>query len=147
MVKNTDITWYIKDNAGKSFISQEDYYAGSCYPEKDFIVDIEVWNNRWNNNEATDDANNCILTLEFTNAEDSILFNYCYVNINNTGYKKVYYDNYNIVSLQLGDILGEKNNGSSMCINNYKTIGLKFSEIPTNLKDGLRTLMFNLEYS
>lgn len=145
-MKKANLTWYVKDE-DQAYVSQNDFYAGSCVPSKDFILDLEIWNNRWNTTEDVENIQNCILTLEFINAEDSILFNYCSININNIGYQKINAEDLNLVSVKLGDILGQRNNGSSVYTNNYKSISVKFSNVPSNIKDGLKTLIFNIEHS
>lgn len=144
MVK-PNVSWYVKEE-DDVFVAHTNYHAGTCIPDSDFIIDIQLWNNRWNNSEDAKDMTNAKLILSFAYAEDSILLSLCKVKIGNGPYSEFDLSEFNRGIVELGDISGEKNDGSADCTNNYRDISLKFSGIPANLKNSLKSMYFDVQF-
>ena len=50
-MKGANVNWFVKE-PDEVYVAHTEYYAGSCNSSEDFIVDVELWNNRWNNTES-----------------------------------------------------------------------------------------------
>lgn len=144
-MKKPELTWYVKE-PDDSYVAYDDYYAGSCNSTEDLIVDIEVWNNRWNNKEDVADMTNAKLVISFSTAEDSVLLSLCKVKVNNDEFIKPDTSEFNRALVNLGTISGAQNNGTSSNTKNYKKISIKFSGMPDNIKDGLRSMFLDVQY-
>ena len=140
-----DLTWYVKE-PDEVYVAHTDYYAGSCNVNEDFVVDVELWNNKWNNKEDVADMHNTKLVISFANAEESVLLSLCEVKVNDGKYTKPNTSEFNRGLIELGTISGKKNNGSISNTENYKRISIKFSNIPSNFKDGLKSMFLDAQY-
>lgn len=138
-----NISWFIKEN-NESYSSYTEYFAGSCLPNKDFIIDLEVWNNRWNAEQDVEDIANGKLEISFTNAEDSVLLSLCRIKIDNGIYQNLNNSEFNRGLISIGNLSGKANTGTYDNINNYKKITIKFSNVPGNFKDGFKTMLLNI---
>ena len=144
-MKNANISWYVKEQ-DNTYVSHTDYYAGTCMPNKDFIVDAEIWNNRWNISEDVSNMHNSKLVISFANIEDSILLSLCSVSINDGPYNATNTQELNRALVLLGSIYGTKNNGSESNTDNYKKISVKFSNIPDSFREGLKSMFLDIQF-
>lgn len=140
-----NVSWFVKEPDGV-FVAHNDYYHGSCIPGEDYIIEVEVWNNKWNINEDINNMTNTKLAISFSSAEDSSLLSLCEVDVDGLGYNKPNTTEFNRGIVDLGTILGTKNNGDPINKDNYKRIAIKFSNIPTNFKNGLKSMFLDLQY-
>lgn len=139
------LTWYVKDTED-SYTSVDSWYAGSCIPNQDFILEIQIWNNRWNTLNDVENITNAKLILSFENAEDSVLFQLCEVKINDGSYEKPAISSINKAVVTLGTIYGTKNAGTDSDTDNHKDISIKFSNVPSNFSEGLKSLFIDIDY-
>lgn len=144
-MKKANVSWFVKE-PDDVYVAHTDYYHGSCIPGEDFIIDIEVWNNKWNSVEDAADMENAKLAISFANAEDSVLLSLCEVKVNDGSYNKVDTTEFNRGIVELGTIAGIKNNGHASNTDNYKQISIKFSNIPSNFKNGLKSMFVDIQY-
>lgn len=142
---NANISWFVKE-IDDTFVEHTEYYAGTCNNEENLEIEVELWNNRWNTQEDVDDINNAKLLISFAAAEDSSLLSFCTVKVENDEYKKPEIVTFNRACVELGDISGEKNDGSSSNTKNYKRISIKFSKIPATYKSGLKSMFLDIQY-
>ena len=138
------ISWYIKED--DDYIQDNDYYLGSFSSSSDILMKIQVWNNRYGN-ESVEDIENARLSIYFDTVEDSSLLQYCTISINNDEFIKpeIYL---NRATINIGTLLGTFNSGmdNEKNIDDYKNIIVKFSNMPTNLKNGLKNLFLDIEF-
>lgn len=138
------ISWYIKED--DDYVQDNDYYLGSFSSSSDILIKIQVWNNRYGN-ESVEDIENARLSIYFDTVEDSSLLQYCTISINNDEFIKpeIYL---NRATINIGTLLGTFNSGmdNEKNIDNYKNIIVKFSNMPTNLKNGLKNLFLDIEF-
>ena len=118
MSGNPVLSWYIKEN-DETYSCTNSYYAGSCIPNQDFIIQIQIWNNRWNIQNDVDNINNAKLILTFEHAEDSILFQLCEIKIDDNNYIKPTIETINKATVNIGTIYGTKNAGTILDKDNY----------------------------
>lgn len=138
------ITWFIKE-PDDNYVAHTDYYAGYCNSSDDFIVDIEIWNNRWNTNESVDDIENAKLVITFADANDAILLKLCEIKLGDESYVKIDDSEFNRGVFDIGNISGQSNNGSYAYIDNYKKVSIKFNGIPGNT-DSLKSMFLDIQY-
>lgn len=144
-MSSADVSWYIKE-PDDTYIACTEYFAGSCNSKEDFILYLDLWNNRWNNKEDVDDMVDAKLVISFLNAEDSILLSLCTVQIEDNDFVKVETMDLNKGVVNIGTISGQKNNGNENNIYNHKKIIIKFSNIPNNLRDGLKSMFLDVQF-
>ena len=137
------LTWYIKDDEG-IFSESNEYYAGSCGQGNDLEICIQIWNNRWNIQNDAEDIANAKLILSFLNPEDSVLLQLCTIKVNDNDYKSPVIESINRGTIDIGTLYGYKNNGELTYIDNYKTINIRFSNIPHSFQNGLKQLYLDL---
>jgi hypothetical protein len=142
---NINLSWFVKE-PDNTYNAYTEYYAGTCNSNSDFIIDVDLWNNRWNTKEDIDDATNTKLTISFENVEDSIMLQLCTVSINGGTFEVPNISTLNKGIVDLGTISGAKNNGNDNNSYNHKKIIIKFSNIPSNLKDGLKSMFLNVQF-
>lgn len=138
------ISWYIKED--EDYIQDNEYYLGSYSSEEDIIINVQVWNNRYGNSDV-ENIEEGRLAVYFDTIEDSSLLQYCSVSINNGEYITPTID-INRAIVTIGDLYGNYNNGleDSSNENNFKNLKIKFSKLPTNLKNGLKNLFLDIEF-
>lgn len=141
-MKEPIINWFVNEDNQYSACSE--YYAGTYNLKDDFIIESEVWNNKWGTEDVADIPNG-ILCISFANAEDSVLLKFCEVKINDDVYRKVDNTEFNRGTIKVGRLSGSKNNGSSSNTDNYKKITIKFSNAPTNIRDELKNMFISIE--
>lgn len=142
-MKTPIISWYIKDN--DDYIQDDEFYYGSVNPGLGVSLTIQVWNNRYGQSEVQS-ISNARLAIYFENAEDSILLNYCTVRINEeivSGIQK----ELNRLTVPLGTLSGEANSGLDNSNNklNFKNVDIIFSDLPQNLKSGLKSMYLDID--
>lgn len=138
----TNINWYIYNE--EEYVQDNDYYLGSFTSSSTITLSIQVWNNRYGSMEI-DTIENARLNLSFDSIEDAALFNYCTVTVNNS-IKEMYIENGSAI-IDIGILSGQANDGLENNLNkdNYKNIEIKFTNMPNNLKNGLKNLYLNIE--
>lgn len=144
-MKNANVNWFVKE-PDDVYVAHTEYYAGSCNSEEDFILDVELWNNRWNNKEDVQDMKNAKLVISFESAEDSILLSLCEVKINDGTFNKPDTSEFNRGIVELGTIIGDKNNGHESNVDNYRRLCIKFSNIPRNFRSGLKSMFLDVQF-
>lgn len=77
------ITWYAKVGDKETYENTNDIYAGYYDGSKTLSVTMQLWNNRWGE-ENVADLKDFYLALSFDNIEDSSLFEYCKIILNKT---------------------------------------------------------------
>lgn len=143
MVNKPIISWHIKEN--DSIMEYEDYYSGSYVPGDTIRMEIQVWNNRNGLSDAVD-IDNAYLSIAFEKAEDNMILNFLKVDVEDTGFKKPELE-IERAEIELGILSGHKNDGIANTNNkdNYKNISIEITNLPANLKSGLRNMLFNIE--
>ena len=144
-MNNPVITWFVKEDDGV-YTAHTNYYAGSCNPNEDFYIELEVWNNRWNNTEDVKNAENAEFILTFENAEDSSLLLLCEAKVGEGDFNKINLTDFNKGSISLGTLSGGRNTGVLSHTDNYRRITLKFSNVPGNFKEGLKSMIAYIDY-
>lgn len=142
-MNNPIISWYIQEDNG--YIQDDEYYLGSFTSNSNIELNVQVWNNRYGSKNV-DNIDNARLSIYFDNIEDSSLLQYCTVSINNESYVSPDIE-VNRATLYIGNLSGSLNNGleSSQNNSNYKNINLKFSNLPSNLKNDLKNMFLDIE--
>lgn len=144
-MKSANVNWFVKE-PDDVYVAHTEYYAGSCNSSEDFIIDIELWNNKWNNKEDVAHMRNTKLVISFANAEDSVLLSLCEVKVNDGTFNKPDTSEFNRGIVELGTISGAKNNGHESNTDNYRKITIKFSNIPNNFRSGLKSLFLDTQF-
>lgn len=143
-MEQASISWYIKED--DDYVQDNDYYLGSFSSLMDITLNVQVWNNRYGN-ETVENVDNARLSIYFDTVEDSSLLQYCTVSINNNEFTKPSIT-LNRAVIEIGDLYGTYNNGleDTSNSNNYKNLSIKFSKMPSNLKNGLKNLFLDIEF-
>ena len=142
-MKDLEISWHVLD--GNEFIQDEDFYLGSYNSSNEIKMSLQVWNNRYGQ-EETEGIENAKVAISFDSIEDSYLLKYCTVSVD----KGIAFIP-NIVLdrgvIEIGSLLGIPNDGrdNSKNATNFKQVDLIFKDMPRNLKHGLKNLYFDLE--
>lgn len=144
-MKSANVNWFVKE-PDEVYVAHTEYYAGSANSSEDFVIDVELWNNRWNNVESVADMINTKLIISFANAEDSVLLSFCEVKVDSGSFIKPDLSEFNRGIVNLGDILGSRNNGGDSNTDNYRRLTIKFSNIPNNLRSGLRSMFLDTQF-
>lgn len=144
-MNSPNLTWYIKE-ADDAFVAHTEFFAGYCSSEDDFTIEMEIWNNRWNNTEDVEDVKNSKLVISFKDPESSVLLRLCSVKVNDSDYVAVDDSEFNRGLVDIGNISGQKNNGSSIYQDNFKRVSIKFSNLPGNM-EGLKSMYLDLQYN
>lgn len=142
------ISWHvleeINDN-GFEYMQCKTYNEeGSYVPGEIIKKTIQVWNN-CNGNNNVQDANDCKLVVAFKNFEDNILLNLITIQIDENEETALSMD-IDRGYIDIGNLSGLANNGSSLNNSNYKTIRFSIGPIPENIKSELKSMYFYLEY-
>ena len=143
-MEGAKVNWFVKE-PDNVYTAHDEYYAGTCSPDSDFLLETELWNNKWNSTDVAD-MKNAKLIISFASAEDSVLLSLCTVSVDGEEFTKPDTNEFNRATVNLGTISGDKNNGSSNYKDNYRRIAIKFSNIPTNFKDGLKSMFLDVQY-
>lgn len=138
-----NITWHISEDG--DYIQDTEYYLGSFNSESTIQLNVQVWNNRYGQ-KSIDSIKDARLAIYFENAEDSILFNYCTISVEEGSAIKPEIE-LNKVVVNIGELSGEPNNGIANDKNriNYKNIRISFENFPRNLKNGIKNMFLDIE--
>lgn len=137
------ITWHIIEE--DETMQENEYYLGSYSPNEEIQLSFQVWNNRYGQIEA-ETIDNARLAIYFETFEDNAILNYCTVSVNEGEFSKPEID-VNKATLYIGELNGTINNGSATDKNrtHFKNVTLKFTNLPSNLKNGLKNLFIDIE--
>ena len=143
------ISWQILDQVA---IDEYEYVQYKSYTEEGSFIPgdtinktIQVWNN-YLGTEDVQDALNCSLVVAFKNFEDNFLLNLMNIKVHGRENLELEIDVDRGV-IDIGDLSGIANSGTSGHEMNYRTIELSIGPIPNNIKSELKGLYFYLEYS
>lgn len=141
-MNKANIDWFILDS--DEYIQDTELYLGSFTSDSSIEIIIQIWNNRYGLEEV-ESIENARLSMKFDSFEDSTLFNYCSVKVNNSDVDLDLIANKAIINI--GSLSGQINDGIDNAGNrdNYKDIIIKFSNFPSSLKNGLKNLYLNIE--
>lgn len=141
---NSKITWYILEDNEYIQENNNEYFLGSFAPNNEIKLTVQVWNNRYGKT-AVESIENARLAIYFESIEDNILLNYCTVNINDNNIKVPISFNKGIIDIGL--LSGSSNNGVDSIDNiyNFKNITFTFKDFPSNLRNGLKNMILDIE--
>lgn len=140
---NPQISWFvIEDDTPTPY---EEYYAGSYRPDESVEIHMQLWNNRWGQEEA-ENVTQGRLAVFFDSIEDSYLLGLCSIKIDsndfvpltiNSGRGRVAIDRV---------LSGSSNTGSSNATGNYVNVVLKFGPVTAGIRNSLKNLYIDLEF-
>lgn len=142
------ITWYVLEdvNGIYEYSPKRTHDLEGSYAPNDIVkVKIQLWNNRLGI-EDVQDATNAKLCVFFKNYEDNYMLKLCKVKFNNEEAKALNID-MDRGTIDLGNLSGRANNGSDLNIDNYIEFELIIGPLPSNLKNELKGLVLDIEYS
>jgi hypothetical protein len=142
-MNSPQITWYIVE-PDNSLVPYDDFYAGSYRPSETVELNLQVWNNRWGQ-ENVQNAVSCRLAIYFDTIEDSALLNLCSVKINNGTTRQLTITAGKGV-VDIGTLYGFSNNGTVNTKDNFCSVVLAFGPLPQNMKDGLKNMFVDLQF-
>ncbi len=138
------ITWQVFEDDYNEYIPVRNYTEEGSYTSGQSIIKrVRVWNN-YAGVQDVDDMNNCNLILAFKNFEDNFLLYLISVRINEGEYVSPIIDTDKGV-VQLGNLSGLANDGSSANSSNYFDIEFKIGPLPANMRCELKSLYFYLD--
>lgn len=147
-MKDSQITWYAKLNTDKEYTQSNSLYAGTYTQDNNIQVNMQIWNNRWGT-EDVKDLTNFIINIYFENVEDSALFDYCSITLNNSDVLSIN-KSASIATLEMPadlSISGKHNDGTEKNNpKNYINLDFVFSA-PTDIKlkeNDLKSLYFEI---
>ena len=142
-MSSPQIEWFIQQDGSLS--PEEQYYTGSYRPGELLSTNICIWNNRWGQ-ESVDNINSAKLAITFDTVEDSFLLGLCKIKINDQEQQPLIIEGQKGY-ISLGNLSGFANNGSlSDNPDNFCMINLTFGPVPSNLQNGLKNMLLNLEF-
>lgn len=145
-MKEPQISWYIIENESVNLIDGE-HYAGAYSPSNiEATFEIQVWNNKWGRDDIPD-VENPILVLMFDTIEDRTLLQYCKVRIDNGPFKELEVLEDRATLPLYRPLSGKSNKGTSSDANNYAQITIKFGPISYGMKNGLKSLLVDLQFN
>lgn len=142
------ITWYVLEdvNGLYEYSPKRTHDLEGSYAPNDIVkVKIQLWNNRLGI-EDVQDATNAKLCVFFKNYEDNYMLKLCKVKFNNEEAKALNID-MDRGTIDLGSLSGRANNGSDLNIDNYVEFELIIGPLPSNLKNELKGLVLDVEYT
>ena len=142
------ISWHVLEEVSVDSYEYIQYKVydeeGSYTPTETIEKTIQVWNNYCGRSDVAD-LTNCRLVISFKNFEDSYLLRLIKVQINESSYMDLELDLDKGI-IEIGNLSGTANNGTSVNTSNYKTIHFSIGPLPNNLKSELKSMYFYLEY-
>ena len=136
------ISWYIQDD--NEYAQYDNYYLGAFNYQEKIILNIQVWNNRYGEDEV-DSIDNAKLLLYFNNAEDVFILNYSKIYVAGTPIKPTIEIDRGYANI--GKLSGSINDGldTTKNKNNFKDIQIVFSNLPANLRQGLKEMFLDIQ--
>lgn len=142
-MNDPQINWFVLEEGQPT--PYEEYYAGSYRPSETLELTLQVWNNRWGQEDAKDISRGT-LAFFFETIEDSYLLSLCSVKIGDGSFQPLTIDA-GRGRVPLDKVLyGRSNNGSTTSTDNYATITLKFGPIQDGMRNSLKALFADLEF-
>lgn len=142
------ISWHVLEEVAVDSYEYIQYKVydeeGSYTPTETIEKTIQVWNNYCGRTDVAD-LTNCRLVISFKNFEDNYLLRLIKVQINESSYMDLELDLDKGI-IEIGNLSGTANNGTSVNTSNYKTIHFSIGPLPNNLKSELKSMYFYLEY-
>lgn len=142
------ISWHVLEEVAVDSYEYIQYKVydeeGSYTPTETIEKTIQVWNNYCGRSDVAD-LKNCRLVISFKNFEDNYLLRLIKVQINESSYMDLELDLDKGI-IEIGNLSGTANNGTSVNTSNYKTIHFSIGPLPNNLKSELKSMYFYLEY-
>ena len=137
------ITWHILEE--EDYVQENEYYLGSFNTNDTISFEVQVWNNRYGQNNV-DSIDNATLALYFENIEDSVLLNYCKVSVDSSSFEPLDIE-VERGTINIGKLYGGSNNGiaNESTKYNYKNIKIEFKNLPYNLKNNLKNMFLDIE--
>ena len=143
------ISWHVLEEVDieqYEFVQYKTYdEEGSYVPNDTIKKTIQVWNNYGGKTDVAT-IKNCKLIISFKNFEDSYLMNLIKVQVGESDYQELEID-IDKGSIDIGNLSGLANNGSTQNITNYKQIHFSIGPLPDNIKSELKSMYFYLEYN
>ena len=147
-MEKSRISWHVLEEVAADSYEYVQYKVydeeGSYTPTETIEKTIQVWNNYCGRIDVAD-LTNCKLVVSFKNFEDSYLLRLIKVQINESSYMDLELDLDKGI-IEIGNLSGTANNGTSVNTSNYKTIHFSIGPLPNNLKSELKSMYFYLEY-
>ena len=142
------ISWHVLEEINPNdfeYVQYKVYDEEGSYTSTETVEKtIQVWNNFGGKNDVLD-ALSCKLVVSFKNFEDNFLLNLVQVQIGEGAYLPLEID-IDKGLIDIGNLSGAANNGSSLNNSNYKTIHFTIGPLPNNIKSELKSMYFYLEY-
>jgi hypothetical protein len=120
--------------------TEDDSYTSGEYVQKRF----RVWNNYYGSTDV-DDALDCKLILAFKNYEDNFLLHLINIKVNEGDWVVPNIDTDRGV-VDIKDLSGLANNGTSSNAANFCEIEINIGPLPKNMRCELKSLYFYIEY-
>ena len=147
-MEKSRISWHVLEEITADNFEYVQYKVydeeGSYTPTETIEKTIQVWNNYGGKNDVAS-LYNCKLIISFKNFEDNYLLRLIKVQINDSDYMDLELDLDKGI-IDIGNLSGMANSGTSMNTSNYKTIHFSIGPLPNNLKSELKSMYFYLEY-
>jgi hypothetical protein len=142
---NPKISWQVFEDEYDEYIPVRSYTDEGSYTNGQTIHKrIRVWNN-YAGIQNVNDIKDCNLILAFKNFEDNFLLHLINVRINGGEFVPPLIDTDKGV-IELGDLSGLANDGSTANSSNFYDIEFKIGPLPFNMRCELKSLYFYLEY-
>lgn len=142
-MNDPQINWFVLEEGQPT--PYEEYYAGSYRKSETLELTLQVWNNRWGQEDAKDISRGT-LAFFFETIEDSYLLNLCNVKIGDGEFQPL------IIEAGRGRVplnrilYGRSNSGSVTSIDNYVNITLKFGPVQDGMRNISRSLFADIEF-
>lgn len=141
-MNDPQINWFVLEEGQPT--PYEEYYAGSYRPGSHLELTLQVWNNRWGQEDAKDISRGT-LAFFFETIEDSYLLDLCTVKIDGGSFQPLTIEA-GRGRVPLNKVLhGTRNNGSSVSTDNYATVTLKLGPIQDGMRNSFKNLFADVE--
>lgn len=147
-MKSASITWIIKEDNQDNITY--DYYIGNINGSNSTSLKIQVWNN-YQGFDDVKDISNAKLVLKTPSIDDSYIFDYMTVIIDNQSKSFIKYSDIKrgviIGSLSGKSNTGNENEQNKLATKNMCNIELIFNPIDYKIKEGLKNLILDIEFN
>lgn len=146
-MKDASITWIIKQADNDDNITY-DYYIGNINGTENTSIHIQAWNNYQGFDDAKDIIN-ARLVIKTLNIDDSYIFDYLTVKIEDQVKNLIKYDDMKY-GVAIGSLSGQKNTGvesdqNKQSSRNMVNIELVFNAVDYRVKEGIKNLILDIE--